>query len=62
MSNKFNWRHWLLAPLLVMTSTFASAETVVLDQVVAIVEDDIVLASELRSRLDRSCLGAEYPR
>lgn len=49
----FNWRQWLLAPLLVVTSMLSTAETVVLDQVVAIVENDIVLASELRSRLER---------
>jgi peptidyl-prolyl cis-trans isomerase SurA len=38
---------------LFVTSFGVQAETVLLDQVVAIVEDDIVLASELRSRLER---------
>ena len=42
----------MAVPTMISTS-LAQAETVLLDQVVAIVEDDIVLASELRERLAR---------
>ncbi len=59
MSKKSCRLHWLLAPVLALASFLSVAETVLLDQVVAIVEDDIVLASELRDRLDRVVAGIE---
>jgi peptidyl-prolyl cis-trans isomerase SurA len=46
-----NFRALLLGILLAACMGGARAETVMLDQVVAIVDDDIVLASELRERL-----------
>ncbi|MEM1113716.1 MAG: peptidylprolyl isomerase [Pseudomonadota bacterium] len=50
-----NFKHLLLVlllPLLTLATAGARAETQVLDQVVAIVDDDIIMASELRNRLD----------
>jgi peptidyl-prolyl cis-trans isomerase SurA len=41
-----------LASALPLVSTTAQAETVIVDSIVAIVEDDVVMASELRGRLE----------
>ncbi|MFT5482500.1 MAG: peptidyl-prolyl cis-trans isomerase SurA [Halieaceae bacterium] len=53
------WPVWLASSMLIMAVNFSHAETVLLDQVVAIVEDDIVLASQLRERLARVVAGIE---
>jgi peptidyl-prolyl cis-trans isomerase SurA len=45
-------KHWLATSLLVL-SPLASASTQLLDQVIAIVDDDVVLASELQERIQQ---------
>ncbi len=53
MSNKIYRTAALFAAVLLSTTSFSlQAETRILDSVVAIVEDDVIMSSELRARLD----------
>jgi peptidyl-prolyl cis-trans isomerase SurA len=51
LSNRIKLTAILLAPLLLVTGSPVSAQIEMLDQVVAIVDDDIILASELQERI-----------
>ena len=48
----FGWRRWVVGCLMVGAASLAGAQYQELDTIVAVVDDDIILASELLSRLE----------